>query len=232
MGKFIDLTGMKFGRLTVLRIDFKTKTTIYWICKCDCGTIKSIIGDSVRCGKTKSCGCYAIEKTNERCTKHGDSPFNGAASEYYIWKSMKDRCRNPNNKCYHNYGGRGISVCAEWIHSYETFLKDVGRKPTPKHTLERIENNKGYYKGNVRWATRTEQMNNTRANVNVTINGVTKNLKQWCIEKGLYQSSVYRRMKKGWSIQDAIYTEKKEGKHKIKQVPFSQKPTQPNQAAQ
>lgn len=117
--------------------------------------------------------------------------------EYSIWSSMKGRCFNKNNKSFPDYGGRGIKVCDRWRGSYGNFLHDMGRSPSPKHSIERIKNNEGYSPENCRWATRTQQANNTRVNRFIEYKGQTKTLAEWCRELNLSYDLIERRLNKG-----------------------------------
>jgi hypothetical protein len=140
-----------------------------------------------------------------RCEHHADR--NEVYSvEYAAWSAMKHRCHNPANKSYHNYGGRGIVVCDEWILSYAAFLADVGRRPSPKHQLERIDNNGNYEPKNVRWATRTEQLRNTRHNRLLTYNGTTLCIADWAEKLAIPRSMIDNRLKQGWPIEQIFTT--------------------------
>ena len=123
--------------------------------------------------------------------------------EYYVWHSLKARCNCKTNKCYSFYGARGITVCDRWL-QYKNFLADMGRRPTPKHTIERIDNSMGYSPDNCRWATMLEQSNNTRKNVWIEFNGNRKTLAQWERELEFSHGTIRTRLKRGWTIQDAI----------------------------
>ena len=167
--KKLDLTGKVFGKLTVLQevepyIYPCGKKEVKWLCKCECGSTKEVVRSSLRSGDTKSCGCYHKETSsiNGKANKtHGES---NKSKEYQAWISMLRRCDNPNTIYYKNYGGRGITVCPEWINSYEQFLADVGRAPSPQHSLDRIDVNGNYEPNNVRWTTWTIQAKNKRIN--------------------------------------------------------------------
>jgi len=157
MGKFIDLTGQRFGRLKV--IEFVGNK--YWNCQCDCGNIKNIYRGSLLGGATISCGCYNKEQTSKTMKTHGDS----SSQEYQTWQTIKKRCYYKKAIQYKDYGGRGITVCDRWLNSYENFLADMGRKPTPKHSIERRDNEKEYSPNNCYWTTQDEQAKNKRNNV-------------------------------------------------------------------
>ncbi len=170
MGKFIDMTKQKFGKLFVTgRAANGKRTQARWNCVCDCGGKVTVYGYSLRDGHTKSCGCLSKETTIERSTTHG---MCGTAT-YSTWNCMKTRCENPKTKNYKNYGGRGITVCGRWD-KFENFLEDMGEKPEGL-SIERVDNNKGYFKENCKWATCTEQSRNrrTRSESKTGIKGVS-----------------------------------------------------------
>ena len=160
--RMIDLVGRRYGRLTVLGNGGRKGRELLWLCVCDCGKEVVVRGDSLRNGRTKSCWCLHNEATGNRSRKHGESTGRkGVGSvEYRRWLAMRDRCRNPRNKHFKDYGGRGISVCNHWD-SYENFLADMGRCP-PGHSIDRVNNNGNYEPGNCRWATASEQRRNQR----------------------------------------------------------------------
>ena len=132
--------------------------------------------------------------------------------EYKAWKAMKQRCFNPNNKQYLDWGGRGITVCDRWKNSFENFLADMGLKPTPKHSIDRIDNDDNYFSDNCRWATKAEQQNNQRTKPLITIGNDTYTIAQWTTEKGYDKSVIHNRLKYGWSDYDAVMTPVKQRK--------------------
>ena len=208
MTKIIDLTNMKFTRLTVLKKGNSTKTgQSMWICECACGKIKTISGQSLREGITKSCGCLNTEMRLERITKHGMC----RTSEYSIWSTMIKRCVNKNNKSFPDYGGRGIIVCDRWVNDFSAFYEDMGKRPTSKHSIDRIEVNGNYEPENCKWSTKTEQANNTRRNKLISAFGEIKTIAQWskderCVVR--YHGLLYRINKLCWEAEKAITTKK------------------------
>lgn len=195
--RLIDITGQKFGRLLVLKYSGGL-----WHCQCDCGVIKDIAGHELLSGKTKSCGCLKRERIIKRSTTHGKRK----TSEYNIWSAMRNRCNNPNDKRYSSYGGRGVSVCQEWNESFEAFDRDMGPKPSPKHTLDRINNDGNYEPSNCRWATDEQQRNNRRSTVTLTLDDKTHNLTEWSKRTGFSSATIYGRLLRGWSDEKAITT--------------------------
>ena len=187
--------GQKFGKLTAIKPVGRTKhRSIIWLCKCDCGKNKEIPSASLRSGNSKSCGCARAK------IKHGLA----YEPEYKPWTAMKYRCDNPNNSVYYKYGGRGISVCPRW-YDFALFMQDMGSKPSPKHSIERIDNEGDYTPDNCRWATPKEQAQNTRQNVNVTFNGETMCVTAWAERMGMCPKTLFHRIyNPKMSIEDAI----------------------------
>jgi hypothetical protein len=153
------MTGQIFGNLIIINEvePLYNKRVRRFMCKCDCGNQKIVMLSNLKNGSTKSCGC--LSKINAYKT-HGDS----GSPEHQTWQRMKRRCDNEKGNRWEHYGGRGIKVCDRWLHSYENFLNDMGRKPSPKHSIDRIDVNGNYEPSNCRWSTPKEQSNNTRRN--------------------------------------------------------------------
>lgn len=191
--------GDKFGRLTVIALFCKTKAGgNKWACLCECGGKKNVVTHALWIGKTRSCGCLYREARPFANRKHGESR---KTSEYKAWAGMKYRCYDPNNKAYHNYGGRGIYVCDRWLgrDGYNNFISDMGRKPSANHSLDRKDVNGGYTPDNCRWATPNEQARNRTDNVWVEHNGKKMILSDWAVSLGASHGNMIRMAKKkGW----------------------------------
>lgn len=202
MGNFIDLTGKRFNKLVVIKKDGYSKNgkAIKWLCKCDCGEMKSILGASLKQNKSVSCGCYQKEITSKNMKKHGMS----YSDEHRIWAAMKDRCLNPKNMGAKNYSQRGIGICERWQNSFILFYKDMGKRPSKKHSIERVNNNKGYSPSNCKWEVRKRQARNKRSNRIIEINGVKKCLADWLDIYRITRHSFISRVKCGMSIEDAL----------------------------
>lgn len=199
MTKRRDLTGMKFGRLTVLEYDSTVNGKAYWKCICDCGKCKITLGTSLVRGDTKSCGCLWAETILKSNTRHSFSRRNGDQHIRNIHRGMLERCCNPKNIQYKNYGGRGIRVCDEW-HD----LKIFGEWATSngcEHGLQidRVNNDGNYEPSNCRFATPEINANNRRTTKMVEINGVTKPLVLWAKESGILPWTIYNRLKAGYA---------------------------------
>jgi hypothetical protein len=176
----MDIAGETFGRLKVVCFSGMSKhKKSLWKCVCDCGNEKVISGSLLKKGNTRSCGCLKDELTSARFMTHGHTR-NRKSTEYRSWMDMKGRCTRKNSTRYEDYGGRGISVCERWLNSFEDFLEDMGKKDSPKHTLERIDVNGNYEPNNCKWADYNEQAKNRRiASVNTTgVSGVKWHKKQ------------------------------------------------------
>lgn len=154
----IDITGMKFERLTAQKRIGRKDGSVLWKCLCECGRSHIAAVKYLRNGSIKSCGCLRAEKARIRMLKHGLSGL----YEYAIWQGIIDRCERPKNQDWHLYGARGISICERWRHSFEAFLEDMGYRPSRRHSIDRINNDGNYEPQNCRWATPKQQRRNQR----------------------------------------------------------------------
>lgn len=175
MPGFIDITGMTFGRLSVIEAGerYGSRNKLKWLCRCSCGTTTQICGEHLRSGHTSSCGCKKSIGGRERATKHGGC----GTPEYQVWKHMRQRCLNRRDKSYSDYGGRGITICKRWD-SFDSFLEDMGPRPSSKHTIERVRVNDGYDSGNCVWIPKNQQSRNTRLTIFVEVEGQTLTLSE------------------------------------------------------
>ena len=202
---YIDMTGKRFGRYTVLRYVGNDKhSCALWECKCDCGSIKTVLGSSLRKGVIVSCGCYHKEDLINRLTTHGMTHTRIRE----IWNCMKQRCYNPNHKHYKYYGGKGITICDEWLHDFITFYNwSMTNGYNDSLSIDRIDPNKGYDPSNCRWVSHKVQMNNQISNKHYEINGVSHTLAEWCeIYKAPQKRIRHRVCDLNWDILKALTT--------------------------
>lgn len=197
----INMIGYKSGRLTVVSEAYNKNGRYYWNCICECGNNVTVAGTHLRNGNTKSCGCLQVDRVRELKTTHGLSH----TTEHNSWIGMVQRCRDKNHFAYKYYGGKGIMVCERWNNSFQNFLDDMGKKPTPKHTIERIDSNIGYSMDNCRWATMAEQNLNKSDNHFLTFNGKRQTIKEWSDEVGIHYDTIRHRINTyGWSVDRAL----------------------------
>ena len=210
MPSYIDLTGMKFGRLTVL---CRTENRRKCRCLCDCGNETDVYISHLRDGHTQSCGCLHKELLTSRLETHRLSK----TRLYKTWSNMKTRCNNENNNEYAYYGGRGIKVCPEWEHDFGSFaIWALSSGYRDDLTIDRIDCNGNYSPENCRWATRKEQGNNTRRNHYLSFNGQIKTISEWSDEVGLSSRLIQDRIVKlGWSVDRALTTPKRKQRRLI-----------------
>lgn len=207
LGKTKDLTGMRFGRLVCVSPAGRNEHGHhYWNCKCDCGGEKTTQASVLKRGDCKSCGCLLsgllIKHGEAKRDEHG---IPKRTKEYRTWRHIIDRCHNPKCRLYPDYGGRGIFVWDGWRKDFLAFKEHVGAPPSPDHSLDRIEVNKGYEPGNVRWADATQQARNRRNTVYVEDDGERVSLAEACEKHGLkYESVRYQIRGKGLSFDDVI----------------------------
>lgn len=189
-GYLHDLTGKRFGRWSVLRFDhINERGKPYWLCKCDCGTIKPVSTASLTSGKSRSCGCYGLEQH----TRHGGSYYR----LYRIWRCMINRCRREDNDNYNRYGGRGIDVCSEWDDFAEFQRWAIDNGYNEDLTIDRIDNNDGYCPENCRWVDTLTQGNNRTTNHVITYNGETHTIAEWSRILGIKYPTLYSRINRG-----------------------------------
>lgn len=197
-----DLEGQKFGTIRVGRYCGTKSHASLWECICDCGRLYVAIGSVLTRDNTHSCGCRRFENFADSMRTHGMA----RTDEHKIWCGIKKRCFNPKCDSYPHYGGRGITMCKKWLDSFQEFHNDVGDRPSKKHSLDRINNNGHYEPGNVRWATRVEQANNSRKCRMITANGVTQSASQWSRTTGISCGTILNRLNHGWTTERAIST--------------------------
>ena len=200
----LELVGKRFGRLIVVSESVRHRTGRRRVkCNCDCGSERSVDPRLLVNGKTRSCGCLQKDIVSALCiakTTHGMS----SSSEYESWAKLKSRCTNPNDPKFPSYGGRGIKADPRWVNSFEAFLLDMGPKPGPGFSIDRIDNDRGYDKSNCRWADAKTQSRNRRKTIRVLLNGLNMPLSEACEISGVnYRSALYR-IKQGGSWNAAI----------------------------
>lgn len=203
MGKFKDLTGQKFGRLTVIKkVENNKQGQIKWLCECDCGNSAVVLGGSLKNGATQSCGCLFKEILIKRNSKHKKTN----TRLYRIWSRMKACCYNKNVKGYKNYGGRGIKVCDEWLNDFMSFYNwAINNGYKEDLTIDRIDVNSDYCPNNCRWTTKVEQQRNTTKNIFITYSGETHCLKEWSEILNIDYSKLHKRIHYlNWSIEKAF----------------------------
>lgn len=205
--RYEDLTGKRFGRLTVLeRTDNHIKKNgdkeTAFLCCCDCGNVRKVLAYNLKSGHTLSCGCLGLEHRTKTRTKHGET----GTRLYRIWHHMKERCNDNKNARFFDYGGRGIKICEEWQISYEAFREwAVSNGYADTLTLDRINNDKGYSPGNCRWVTPKEQANNTRKNRLISYKNITHTLAEWADIVKIKPVTIAYRLNSGWTIEDALF---------------------------
>lgn len=201
----MDLRGQRFGYLTVLEEAGRGHHgQVRWLCLCDCGNEHVVLSQKLRKSRVRSCGCAHFALLGKASTTHGHTVDRVATPEYYTWSSMIQRCTNENNIHFDAYGGRGISVCAEWRAAFEPFLEYIGTRPSDAHSIDRIDTNGNYEPGNVRWAVKEIQSNNTRSNVYLTYAGRRQSVAQWSRETGIGASTLAQRVRLGWTPERAL----------------------------
>lgn len=203
------IIGARFGRWQVVsqpEIKYQGDGQAKWSvdCKCDCGNTSSVWVSNLKSGGSKSCGCLHRELLAKRNGKHGYAKRGELSDEWHIWTQMMQRCENPNNKNFPKYGGAGISVCERWK-EFKNFIADMGKKPTPKHSIDRFPDGRGNYEpGNCRWATPTEQSRNRSSVILIEIGKKTKCVTEWAAIYGVAKQTAISRIGLGWNPVNAV----------------------------
>lgn len=174
-----------------------------WACRCDCGSKVMVRTENLRNGDTKSCGCYVLDVLRDRALTHGETRNRRPTREYNIWVLMLGRCRNPNNPRYARYGGRGIVVCPRWL-NFENFIADMGRSPSPQHSIDRIDNDGNYEPTNCRWATLSEQAQNRGDAWWIEFGGERMKARDWARRLGVAYGTLESRRRRGLSGADLL----------------------------
>lgn len=208
MSRLIDLTGQRIGRLLVQeRRGSANWGSPMWLCKCDCGNWCLVASSNLRKNHTQSCGCLQRERTAEVHTTHGQAH----TRIYNIWNTMVARCHRKNTKAYPEYGGRGITVCDEWMNCFQSFyLWAMANGYNDELSIDRVDNDKGYSPSNCRWVTVYTQANNKRSNITVEYNGESRTVAEWAKILGIKYATLRKRLEEGWSVEDAFHTQVRE----------------------
>lgn len=199
--RFVDRTGQQYSRLTVVEFsDTDRHGNARWQCLCECGESVIVNGHSLASGHTKSCGCFNRAATSERSFRHGECN----SPEYFVWRSMNQRCTNPKDRSWRNYGGRGIRVCERWS-SFEAFISDMGRRPTAKHQIDRIDNDGDYCPENCQWVTCRENNSHRRISIRIVWRGQEMCLAEVSRLTGVHYDTMRHRFKRGWTAHEIVY---------------------------
>lgn len=202
MAKAQDLTGKRFGRLVAMKVDNSGRRR-RWECLCDCGKTTMVEASLLNCGRTRSCGCLSVDHASSMNASHGMT----GTKIYKAWKGIKKRCFNQSEKAYKNYGGRGITLCDEWVDDFPAFYAYIGDPPTDRHTVGRIDNEGDYRPGNVRWETYAEQNSNKRNNKVYEYKGSSYHLDELVAMSGVSWSTMASRLiTLGWPVDKAVET--------------------------
>ena len=195
----IDLMGMQFDALTVIAPTPGPRGRV-WVCRCVCGNTKVVSTAHLRRRAVTNCGCRKPDEIRARFTVHGHNRLGQRTKEYKAWAKIKGRCTNPRDSGYRLYGAIGRTMHPEWVESFSAFFEHIGQAPSPKHSVDRIDNDRGYEPGNVRWATASQQSRNTSRTIRV--NGEC--LKDVCERDGINYARVLQRIRKGATIEQAM----------------------------
>lgn len=217
-----DMSGLTFSRLTVVNFAETRKigngAAAYWLCRCECGTVLTVHGSSLRTGNTKSCGCLESDLTRARNFKHGAAPRGTKPPEYTALRNMLSRCYNPLSPHFDRYGGRGIAVCDRWrfgensLTGFECFFADIGPKPDKSYSVDRFPDPDGNYEpGNVRWATQTQQVRNSTNATKIQLDGHSMSISDAAETVNVPYRLLQGRLRRGWDVDKSISVEKNPG---------------------
>jgi hypothetical protein len=195
-----DHTGARFGRLTAIRYVGSRRWMAIWLFRCDCGNEHTTLVAWAINGDSRSCGCLKGQVMAARNRTHGHT----GSPAYYSWQNMKGRCLRPSHPDFRHYGGRGIMICQRWQDSFENFLSDMGERPAT-HSLERLDNERGYEPGNCAWIPKKRQPLNTRSNIRVLLDGDDICLAEACRRIGINKITVHMRLRRGWPLEEALH---------------------------
>jgi hypothetical protein len=204
MPRLIDITGQRFGRLTVVAKSPSRGKQTRWMCVCNCGREVTVWKTAITSGAQVSCGCYMRERAAQVVAEHSVTHGMRHSPEYTTWSGIRRRCLNQKDKTYPRYGGSGVRVLFD---SFEQFYADIGPKPGPEYSVDRIDPHGHYEPGNVQWATAKDQQRNKKNTLYVEFRGERKPLKAWCEELGLKYGTVWLRIKQGVSVEVAFRKE-------------------------
>lgn len=207
MGKKAEeLTGRVFGELTVVGNAGRTSGGRRVSVRCSCGTTKTVYAAELKRGSSRSCGCRLAEYARRTHTKHGAASRSGPTPEYRIWHGIVARCTRPSCNVYSRYGGSGIRICDRWRSDFAAFFADMGPRPSPRHSIDRIDGTGDYDPSNCRWATQTEQMRNTRTNHRITVAGQALLVSEWERRASMTSGTILSRLRRGWDTEKAVLT--------------------------
>lgn len=206
MSKLIDLTGNRYGRLIVVgraedRIQSNGRHRVFWKCHCDCGKDIEVLGDNLKQGRTTSCGCYSAELISKLRSTHRETK----TKLYGVWCAIKTRCYNPHSTYYNRYGGRGVYMCDEWKNDFTAF-RDWAHKNGYNEglSIDRIDNDRGYFPDNCRWVDAKTQANNRSSNRVLTLDGVSHNVTEWARMLDINPKTLFNRVYEGKSVEDVL----------------------------
>jgi len=196
-----NIAGRKFGRWTVIAKGSRTNAGRQrWKCRCECGTEREVTHGMLTFGESRSCGCLSRDIQRSRHLTHGMT----GTPEYDAWLNMRSRCYDKSCRMYRRYGGRGIRVCKKWLNNFAAFLRDMGTRPSPEHSIDRRNNDGNYTPSNCRWATRSEQALNTSRTRLLAVGDVRLPLSVWAERLGVKSYVISKRLSRGWPVDMAL----------------------------